>query len=164
MVDPLVHCLCILVSTRFCISSIRLSSFREIGFRVFLRELSAFRVTLILVVTAQPLRVTVCQSLESYMSFVVCFKYIGLITLWCHIGWYFVAWSAKFTFPFPEYVEMILSYSVSYPIKYHFCYSISFCFSASFTFPFDAVLSMDTGASGFECPISAMEFCMDVSF
>ena len=54
-----------------------------------LKGLSGFRVTLVLVVTAHPLPVPVYRYFEFSMSFVVGFKYLGLIFLWYHIGWYF---------------------------------------------------------------------------
>ena len=54
-----------------------------------LKGLSGFRVTLVLVVTAHPLPVPVYRYFQFSVSFVVGFKYLGLIFLWYHIGWYF---------------------------------------------------------------------------
>ena len=63
----------------------------------------------------------------------------------------------------PEYVEMILSYSVLYPIKYHIYCSGYFCFSVPFTMIFDGVLSVDTGVGGCEFPISYGAVCSIIS-
>ena len=61
-----------------------------IGFRTPLRGLSSFRVIPGLVVPAHPFPVAVQQSFEFYTYFLVGFKNLGLIFLWCHIGWFFV--------------------------------------------------------------------------
>ena len=58
-----------------------LSGFQGIGFQVPLRIISDFRVTPGLVVPAHPLLVPFSQYFEFSMSFVVGFKYIGLIVL-----------------------------------------------------------------------------------
>ena len=63
---------------------------------------------------------------------------------------------------FPEYVEMVLSYSVSDPIKYHFY--CSGLFAVPLKILFAAVLSAATGVSGCWWLISAWVIFMDVAF
>ena len=67
-----------------------LSDFQGIGSRIPLRELSGFQATPALVVPEHPITVPVCRFFEFYMSFFGGFKYLGLIVLWCLIGWFFV--------------------------------------------------------------------------
>ena len=64
----------------------------------------------------------------------------------------------------PEHVEMIFSYSISDPIKYHVYYSGYLIFSVPLTMPFYAVLSIATGVGGCGWPISSRAVCMNVSF
>ena len=65
---------------------------------------------------------------------------------------------------FPEYVEIILSYSVAYPIKYHVYCCGYFCYAVPFTMRFYSLLSVAIGFGGYEWPIYAREVCMDVTF
>ena len=96
-----------------------------------LRGLSSFRVTPVLVVPAHPLLVPIFRSFEFFMYF-----------LWFKISWlhsYMVPYllvfcdmiRPVFLFFFPEYVEIILSYSVAYPIKSYVYCSRYFLFSHS---------------------------------
>ena len=64
---------------------------------------------------------------------------------------------------FPEYVEIILSYSVSDPIKYHvYCFGFFFLFYSRFMFA--GVFSVAAGVGGCEWLVSAREVCIDVVF
>ena len=91
MVNTLNHWIRVLFGDRFRIPLRRLSGFWGIGFRVPLRGLSSFWVTPGLVVPAHPLLVPVRRYFEFSTSFFVALTYMGLIALWCHIGWRFVA-------------------------------------------------------------------------
>ena len=90
MVKSLDHWLRIPFGTRFRIPLMGLSGFQGIGFRITLRGFSGFRVTPGLVVPSDPLTVPVFRSFKFSMYFFVDFKYLGIIVLWCHIGWCFV--------------------------------------------------------------------------
>ena len=90
MVNHLRHWPQILFGARLRIPLMVLSSFQIIGFWITLRGLSCFRVTPGLVVPAHPLPFPVRRSVEFSMCFIVGFKYIGLVFLWCHVGWYFM--------------------------------------------------------------------------
>ena len=65
---------------------------------------------------------------------------------------------------FLEYVEIIFSYSVSDPIKYHEYCSEYVCFPVPLTMLFAAVLSVVKGVGGCGWPISDREILMDVAF
>ena len=90
VVNPLGHWLRILFGTIFRIPLRGLSVFWGIGLWIPLGVLSSFQVTPGLVVPAHPLPVPVRRSFEFSMSLFVALKNIGLIVLWCHIGWCFV--------------------------------------------------------------------------
>ena len=61
-------------------------------------------------------------------------------------------------------MEMIFSYSVSDPIKYHVYCSGSFCFAVPLTMIFVVVLSVATSVGGCGWPIFARDVLMDVAF
>ena len=65
---------------------------------------------------------------------------------------------------FPEYVEMILSYSVYDPIKSRVYCSGYFCFAVPLTMLFAAVLSVATVVGGCEWPIYGRAVLVDVAF
>ena len=69
-----------------------------------------------------------------------------------------------FLYLFPEFVETILSYYISDPIKPHAYCSRYFCFAVPLTIIFAALLSIATGVGGCWWPISARAILMDVSF
>ena len=99
MVNLLVNWLWVPFCTRSRIPLRVLFGFRGIGFRIPLRVLSGFWVPPGLVVPSYPLLVPVFWSFELSISFVVALIYLGLVALWCHIGWYFVTYSAKLFCP-----------------------------------------------------------------
>ena len=125
MVNPPVHWLQVTLFTRSRITLRELSRSWGIVFWIPLRRLSGFQVPLGLVFPAHPLLLPGWRSFEFSISFFVALTNLGLIALWCHIGWYFVASFARFSPPSSQNVEMVLLYSVSDPIKFHAYYSIS---------------------------------------
>ena len=99
MVNPIGHWLRIMFGGSPLIPLRGLSRFRGIGFRIHLRVLFGFRVPPGLVVPSHPLTVPVCRYFEFSMSFYVDFTYLGLIVVWCQIGWCFVTRPVRFFFP-----------------------------------------------------------------
>ena len=69
-----------------------------------------------------------------------------------------------FLFLFPEYVEMILLYSISDPIKFHVYCSGYFCFAIPLTMLFETVFSVATGVGGCEWPVYARSILIDFHF
>ena len=65
---------------------------------------------------------------------------------------------------FPEYVAMVLSDSVSDPIKYHVNCLRSFFFSVLLTMLFAAVFSVATYVGGCWWPISDRAVLIEVAF
>ena len=69
-----------------------------------------------------------------------------------------------FLYLFPEYVEMVLSDSVSDPIKSHVYCLRSFCFAVLLTMLIAAVLYVATGVSGCRWPIYTRDILIEVDF
>ena len=65
---------------------------------------------------------------------------------------------------FPEYVEIVFSYSVSYPINSHVGGLRLFCFTVPLTILFAAVLSVATNVGGGWWPISDRAVLLAVAF
>ena len=142
-----------------------LSGFRGIGFRIPLRGLSGVRVTPGLVVPTHPLPIPVCWYFEFSLSFVFGFKYIGLIVLWCHIGWFFVESFARFLFPYSQNMWTLFFRILSLTQSNLMSVVLDlFCVVVPFTMLFFNVFSIDTGVGGCEWPNFARAARMDVVF
>ena len=126
MVNPLGHWLWVPFCTISRIPLRGLSGSWGIGLRIPLGGLSGFRVTLVLVVPKHPLTVPVLWSFD-FLIFFCCFDISG--SHWSMVPYrvvFCVVVCQVFLSLSPEYAGMVLSDSISDPIKYHVYCSRSF--------------------------------------
>ena len=98
------------------------------------------------------------------MSFFVTFKILVSLFYGAILGGVCDIIRQVFLSLFPEYVEIVFSYSVSDPIKYHVYCSGFFCFDVPLTILFYDIFSISTGVGGCGWTISDMEVCTYVAF